>query len=407
MRILFIHSNFPAQFVNLANYYARNPQNEVFFLTAREEGSLPGVKKILYKVAREVQPQTHPYVHSTESAVLQGQAAFRAASQLKQQGLIPDVIYGHSGWGPTLFMKELFPDTPLVCFFEWFYHAHGTDADFDPSQPMTIDDECRIRIKNAPILTDLYSCDHGVSPTHWQHSQFPAEFQGKISVLHDGVNTNFFKPKTDARLKLENPALDLSGENEIITYVARGMEPYRGFPQFMEALAMVQKRRPNCHAVIVGADRVAYGRQRSDGKSYKQHMLETLELDESRIHFTGLLPYTHYLQVLQASSVHVYLTRPFVLSWSMLESMAAGCALVTSATQPVEEVVEDNVNGLLVDFFSPAQVAARIEEVLDDPQRKAAVRNRARETILEKYALDKLLPRQADLLGRIAALRGK
>lgn len=392
MRILFLHSNFPAQFRHLATVLAKDPNNQVVFGTRRQEGAIPGVMKALYHPARDVSPQTHHYVRSLESAILQGQAVCRMAQSLKTNGFEPDIIYGHSGWGPPLFMKDVFPKAKLLCYFEWYYQAHGSDSDFDPSDPLQLDDELRIRIKNAPILLDIASCDRGLSPTHWQRQQFPAELQQKITVMHDGVDTSFFQPSPGAKLVLPTANLDLSHVDELITYVARGMEPYRGFPQFMEAVSIIQKRRPKCHVVVVGEDRVAYGKQLPDGKTYKQQMLETLPLDLSRLHFTGSLPYSQYLQVLQASSVHIYLTRPFVLSWSMLEAMSAGCLVLGSNTAPVTEVIQEGVNGLLVDFFSPTAIADRVDEVFAHPNRMADLRATARETIQTRYDLAKLLP---------------
>ncbi|MGH8000496.1 MAG: glycosyltransferase, partial [Brasilonema sp.] len=188
----------------------------------------------------------------------------------------------------------------------------------------------------------------------------------------------------------------------LVTYVGRGMEPYRGFPQFIEAIAYVQERRPNCHVVIVGAERVCYGKSLPDGGSYKDLMLQKVPLDLSRVHFTGSLPYGQYLQVIQASSVHVYLTRPFVLSWSMIEAMSTGCLVVGSDTAPVTEVIQDGENGLLVDFFSPKQIADRIDEVLDHPTRMAEIRDQARKTVLERYSLADLLPQHIQLVKDIA-----
>jgi glycosyltransferase involved in cell wall biosynthesis len=329
------------------------------------------------------------------------------AEQLKARGFVPDVVYGHSGWGPTLFIKDIFPQAKLLCYFEWFYHAHGTDADFDPSDPLTADDEARIRLKNAPILIDLYSCDRGLSPTYWQRQQFPLEYHSKITVLHDGIDTNFFCPKPGAKLVLPRINLDLSQAEEIVTYVARGMEPYRGFPQFIEAVALLQERRPQCHVVIVGENRVAYGKKLPDGKTYKEVMLEKFPLDLSRVHFTGRLPYPEYLQVLQASSAHVYLTRPFVLSWSMLEVLSAGCLLVASKTAPVTEVIQDGVNGLLVDFFSPQEICDRLEKALSHPDKMAAIRAKARETILERYDLSQLLPQHLQWIQQQEDCNGK
>ncbi|MBD1913208.1 MULTISPECIES: glycosyltransferase family 4 protein [unclassified Leptolyngbya] len=402
MRILFLHSNFPAQFRHLATVLGKDPRNQVVFATSRHEGRIPGVHKVIYQESRPVHPQTHHYVRSLESAVLQGQAAYRSLQQLKAAGFIPDVVYAHSGWGPGLFIKDLFPQSKLCCYFEWFYHAHGSDADFDPADPLDADAEARIRMKNAPILMDLYSCDYGLSPTSWQRQQFPTEFHSKITVRHDGVDTAFFRPKAGAKLRLPTIGLDLSTVDEVVTYSTRGMEPYRGFPQFMEAVALIQARRPNCHVVVVGDDRVVYGKALPDGKTYKQLMLDSLVLDRDRLHFTGSLPYNQYLQVLQASSAHIYLTRPFVLSWSMLEAMATGCLVIGSNTEPVREVIIDGSNGLLVDFFSPTAIADRVDEVLDHRAQFIDVREQARQTILHHYNLAQLLPQHLQWLSNTA-----
>jgi glycosyltransferase involved in cell wall biosynthesis len=408
-KILFLHPNFPAQFRHLARVLGKDPHYDIVFGTKRKQGSIEGVKKIIYNPSRRARPETHHYVRNLENAVLEGQAIYRLATELKKDGFYPDIVYGHSGWGPTLFIKDVFPQAKFLCYFEWFYHAHGSDADFDPNDPINADDEARIRTKNAPILIDLYSCDRGLCPTNWQRQQFPPEFQSKITVLHDGVDTNYFKPQPEAQLILPRLNLDLSEVKEIITYVARGMEPYRGFPQFMEMVEILQKRRPNCHAIVVGENRVAYGKNLPDGKTYKELMLEKLDLDLQKIHFTGLLPYHEYLQVLQASSAHIYLTRPFVLSWSMLESMSTGCLVIASNTPPVKEVIKDGYNGLLVDFFSPEQIADKVIEALDNPGLMQHIRNKARETIVNNYHLPDLLSQHLEWLqkGKITKPKNK
>jgi glycosyltransferase involved in cell wall biosynthesis len=391
MRYLFLHPNFPAQFRHLATVLASDPGNQVVYGTRRQEDSLPNVIKVLYKETGNPDPKTHRYVRPLEAAVWQGQAVYRMAKTLKEQGFVPDIVFAHSGWGPGLFIKDVFPDTRYLCYFEWFYHALGTDADFDPDDPLDEDAVAKIRIKNAPILQDLYACDRGLSPTRWQWQQFPPEYRSKIDVIHDGVDINYFQPVPDSRLILPRIGLDLSSVDEIITYVARGMEPYRGFPQFMEAAYLIQQRRPNAHIIIVGEDRVAYGKTLPDGKTYKQAMLEKFPFDFSRLHFTGPLPYGDYVKVIQSSSAHIYLTRPFVLSWSMLEVMAVGGVVIGSDTSPVKEIIEEGKNGLLVDFFSPLQIAERVDEILEDREKSKAIAQAARETIVENYALDRLL----------------
>ena len=401
MRFLFLHPNFPAQFWKISQALAANPRNEIVFLTAREDGSIAGVRKVLYKTAREVAAQTHPYLKTYEQAILHGQAAYRAMLEEKKRGFYPDVIYGHSGWGTTLFLRDLFPRARFLVNFEWFYNARGADSDFDPEDLPTADDEARLRIRNSSILVDLYSCDAGSCPTKWQHRQFPSEFHSKIEVLHEGIDTAYFKPaEPDAPLVLGKNGLNLSELPEIVTYATRGMEPYRGFPQFIEAVHRLLAARPNCHVVIAGEDRVAYGAALPDGKTYKQELLARFPLDPKRVHFTGLLPYADYLRLLQASHAHVYLTRPFVLSWSVLEAMSAGCLVVASRTAPVEEVLEHEHNGLLVDFFDVEALTATMNRALDERSALTGLREKARQTIQVHYELRDCLKRRVAWMNR-------
>lgn len=403
MRVLFLHPNFPAQFRHVATLLSKDPKNQLVFGTKTENNlQISGVHKAMYSVAREPNPQTHHYIRVLEGAVLQGQAVYRLCDDLKKKGFYPDLVYSHSGWGPSLYVKDAYPRAAHLSYFEWYYNARGADADFDPSEPLNADDFLRIRSKNAPILMDLGHCDWGISPTYWQRSQFPEVFQPRITPLHDGVDTDYFVPKPGAKLVLPDKNLDLSHVDELVTYVARGMEPYRGFPQFIETLGILLERRPNVHAVIVGENRVCYGKAAPQGTTYKDMMLEKVSLDMSRVHFTGGLPYGQYLQVIQASSVHVYLTRPFVLSWSMIEAMSTGCLVLGSDTEPVREVIEDGKNGLLVDFFSPNKIADRIEEVLDHPDRYAEIRQNARKTVLDRYCHATLLPKHIKLMEAVA-----
>jgi len=400
MRILFIHNNFPAQYRHVAAALVKNPDNRVGFLTQRQTGEIPGVTKLLFEPARKAHESTHLYVKPFENAVLEAQAVVRVLQQLKQKGFVPDLVCAHTGWGCGLFVKDVFPDTPLLLYCEWYTQSRGGDFDFDPEAQPAIDDILRYRASNAAMLVDLAACDAGIAPTEWQRSRFPKDFQPKIQVLHDGIDTEYFHPQPGATLKL--PGLDLTGVGEIVTYVARGMDSYRGFPQFIQALALLQARRPHCHAVIVADDRVAYGSKPPDGDSWKSYMLARTALDLGRVHFTGPLPYGVYKQVLQASSAHVYLTRPFVLSWSFLEAMACGCLLVASDTAPVREVLEEGQNGLLVDFFDSQALATRIELALDLGDNGQAIRQAARNTVVARYDLAALLPRHLELFGRLA-----
>jgi len=400
MRFLFIHPNFPSQHGPMASALAADPRNQVVFLTENPNGQLDRVTKVLFKKARPARKETHHYIRGFEDSVLLGQAAFRAAIELKTQGFVPDVIFGHSGWGTTLYMKDVFPKAALICNFEWYYNAHGSDCDFDPAEPINPDDEARIRTKNAPILIDLASCDGGIAPTKWQRDQFPKVFHPLLEVLHEGIDTKYYVPAPGTKAVLPRVGLDLSAAREVVTFVGRGMEPYRGFPQFIEAIHQLLQMRPECHVVIVGEDRVAYGKQLADGKGYKKQMLEKFPLDPARTHFTGMLNYGEYRTILQASSAHVYLTRPFVLSWSFLEAMSAGCLLVASNTAPVLEAMEHEMNGLLVDFFDTSALAQQLDAVLQRPGDYEGIRRKARETAMLKYDRSDLFPRRVKYLLR-------
>lgn len=400
MRVLFMHNNFPAQFRNIAGRLGQNPENEVVYVTAGESWEIPGVKKAMYKTERAVSPQTHLFGRTFERAVITGEAAYRTMRDLREQGFVPDVVMAHSGWGPGLFVKDVWPETKFIGYFEWYYNARNADADFLPDEPMSEADVMRLRSKNAPILMDLAVSEVGVSPTEWQRNQFPAALRPRVGVLHDGVDTRFFSPDPEAVVEVDG--VRLTAADQVITYVARGMEQYRGFPQFMRAASELQKLYPKAHVVIVGQDRVAYGRSLPNGQTYKQKMLADLDFDMSRLHFTGLLPYGEYLKVIRISSAHVYLTVPFVLSWSMLETMSVGGLIVGSRTPPVQEVIRDRENGILVDFFSQEELVNAVGEALEHPERMTDIRQRARRTIVEKYELGTILARQENLLRAVA-----
>ena len=404
MRVLFVHQNFPGQYAHLAAHLAAQPGNEVLFLTQRPNQPLPGVKRIVYKAARKLSPETHKYVRSLEAAVLNGEAVYGVATSLKKAGFVPDIMIGHNGWGETLYLKEAFPDTPLVSYFEFFYRSSGTDIGFDPEFPASTGVRLRAHTLNAVNLIGLQVADVGLTPTQWQRAQYPAIYHDKLRVIHDGIDTSVVKPDPEAFIVLKKAGVRLTAKDEVITYVARNLEPYRGFHIFMRAVPEIQKRRPNAHIVIVGGDEVSYGSSLPNGQTFRKRMLAEVgrHIDPKRLHFLGRIPYAAYLKVLQVSSAHVYLTYPFVLSWSMLEAMAAGCLVIGSRTPPVEEVIRDGHNGLLVDFFSPDGIAEKVEQVLGDAERVPAVRAKARATMIERYDLREFcLTAQLELVTRL------
>lgn len=403
MNILFIHKNFPGQFRNILLALANNPKNNVYFITNNDDFELENVNKIKYTINSPQTMQDNPYLNSYEEAVLHGQAAAKVALELKQSGFTPDVIYGHA-WGPTLFIKHTYPDTPMVCYFEWFYNPDGAEIGFDGRIPNEIG-RSKIKTKNLHLLQDLQNCDAGISPTYWQRKQFPKEYQDKIKVMYDGVDTDFCSPNKEAKFLIKDKNIELTSNDEVITYATRGMEAYRGFPEFMKAVEKLLKKRPNAHFVVGGDDRNCYSPRLENGMTYKEFMLQRLDIDLNRVHFVGGLPYFEYINLLQISSAHVYLTYPFVISWSLLEAMSCGGCVVASNTQPVQEFMKDNYNGLLFDFYNIDEQVKKIEYALDNPKKIKAIRQNARKTIVENYSAKNLLPKQIEYLKSLIRLK--
>ena len=405
MKILFVHQNFPGQYLHLARYLGAIPGNEVIFITQREDADLPGVRKIVYKPQRPPTPGVHHYLSETEAGVLAAQNVARVALELAETGFVPDVMLAHNGWGEPWYLKDVFPDTPLIGYFEFFYRRHGADVGFEPGPPLIFDVGPRIRTKNIGNLLALDAVDFGQCPTKWQKSLYPQEYQSKLHIVHEGIDTQIVAPDPSARYPVPGTDIELTVDDEVVTYVARNLEPYRGFPSFMRSLPAVLAQRPNARVLVVGGDETSYGPPASNGESFRTQMLAELgsALDLTRVHFLGKVPYSSFVRILQISSVHVYLTYPFVLSWSMLEAMSAACVVVGSRTKPVEEVLRDGENGLLVELFSPDEIAHRVVDVLTHPKKYESVRANARQTIVDNYDLRTIcLPAQLRLINMVA-----
>lgn len=313
--------------------------------------------------------------------------------ELKKSGYYPDIIIAHPGWGESLFLKDIWPKAKLGIYCEFFYAMHGADVNFDPEFPSLDEGEaCRLRLKNLNSLLHFEGADAGLSPTYWQASTFPEPFRSKISVSHDGIDTNLIKPNPDIHITL-NGNTKLTKKDEVITFVNRNLEPYRGYHIFMRSLPEILKNRPQARILIVGGDSVSYGSKPKINKSWKDIFIEEIrpkisDRDWERVFFLGNIPYNAYIALLQVSSVHVYLTYPFVLSWSLLEAMSAGCCIVASDTAPVREVIKDDKNGLLIDFFDHKKISDTVSFLLANHEKRQVFGLAARQEAKAKYDLN-------------------
>lgn len=405
MKILFVHQNFPGQFKSLAPTLAARPDTEVVAMCMHEHPLPVPIRVVRYKAARSTSQQIHPWVSDFETKTIRGEAAYRAALALRAEGFQPDVIVAHPGWGESLFLKEVWPRARLGIYCEFFYGAEGRDVGFDPEFELAdAGNPCRMMLKNVNNLLHIEQADAGIAPTHWQADTFPARFREKITVVHDGVDTGRIRPNAGASVKL-GEALSLDRDDEVITFVARNLEPYRGYHIFMRTLPEILRRRPRARVVIVGGTEVSYGAKPPGDKTWRDVFLDEVrgDLDLSRVHFVGTLPYPAFLTLLQLSRVHVYLTYPFVLSWSLLEAMSTGCAIVASDTAPLREAIFHGETGRLTGFFDRQALADEVCGLLDDAGERARLGANARAFAQANYDLKAVcLPRQLEWVDALA-----
>ncbi|PCD78035.1 glycosyltransferase [Pseudothioclava arenosa] len=401
MKILFVHQNFPGQFPHLAPALQRRG-HEVLALTTETNNRPSPVPVIRYRSPEPVEMSSRLTFMYAEVAE-RGLRAARAARQLRdEKGYVPDVIVGHSGWGETLFLKEIWPEARLLIYAEMMYRTTGLDTDFDPEfRRPDFDSRILTTARSAHLIQSMVQADAALAPTEFQAATFQPELRAKITVCHDGIDTTRVCPNPAARLAIPGTDLVFAPGDEVLSFVSRSLEPYRGYHILMRALPDVLSARPKAHVVIVGAEGQSYGGAPKDGVSWKQKFLEEQgdRIDPTRVHFLGRVPYETFLSLLQVSRCHAYLTYPFVLSWSLLEAMAAGCMIVASDTAPVREVIRDGENGWLVDFFDIPGWSRALTEALAAPEQFAPLRAAARQAIVEGYDLHSLcLPRLIDFV---------
>jgi glycosyltransferase involved in cell wall biosynthesis len=395
LNIVFIHPRFPGPFGLLAQVPGKNRNNKTFFITSaafKDAGNIPGVTKLVF-------PQTPPAQHHTDipkAEIQPGLAVAHILAGLKRQQIVPDLIIGHSGSGTAFYVKDVFPHTPFLCFFEWY---HTPDTVQDISTPVTGSDLKRrmdLRNRNLAILSDLCACDHGICPTAWQKDQFPEPFHKKLSVVHPGIDTHVFHPRKDQRFKTD--FLDLSEAKHLITYTTNTLAPYMGFWQFMAALPDVLKLKPGTHIVIAGADRIVLETSSGGKKSYKSMICEKMDLNSKQVHFLENLSHDHYVTLLQASSVHVCIDSPLRVSPSLLQAMSCECLVMAPDISPVKEIITDGTNGIIVDFSTPVTISKKILACLNYPSFMKPLKQKARQTVIENHALEKTLPLHLEIM---------
>ena len=412
MRILLIHQNFPGQYKHLGPALAARG-DEVVALTpkVKEPINWNGVRVLPYSVSRSSTKGIHPWVVSFETKVIRGEACYQAAIKLREKGFQPDVILTHFGWGESLFLKDVWPDARIGLYCELFYNRESDSINFD-SEFAAGSPELRplkLRMENLNNHLHFNVAEAGLSPTQYQAATYPSSFREDITITHDGVDTKHVKPNPDAVLKVSEDR-SLRRKDEVITFINRNLEPYRGYHVFMRALPELLRKRPNAQIVLIGDDGVSYGGRPPKGKTWKQIFIDEVrseisDADWQRVHFLGRVPYGVFLSVLQVSRVHVYLTYPFVLSWSLIEAMSTEYAIVASDTAPVKEVIKNGKTGVLVDFFDSKALVRRIDSLLKDDARRTNLGAAARAFVVKNYDLQsRCLPAQLKWVDKLAKL---
>jgi glycosyltransferase involved in cell wall biosynthesis len=391
-KYLFIHQNFPGQFKHLAPALAARGHEVVGLGMNEPTAAMPGVRYFRHAIDEAAQSRAREQrqFQDLQGKVLRGESAAARLEWIKEQGFTPDVIFVHPGWGEALFVKDVFPRARLLVYAEYYYQSEGGDSFFDPefSQRSTAAMQ-KLRLRNTHLLHALAAADGALAPTAFQRDRHPAGLRERITVIHDGIDTDRFQPDAGASVHLRSAGLTLRAGDEVVVFVARQLEPYRGYHILMRALPALLARRPNAQVVIVGGDGVRSGAAPPKGQTWKQIFRDEVadRIDGARVHFVGKVPHEVLTQLMQVAAVYTYLTYPFVLSWSLMEAMSCGCLIVASDTTPVREVIEHGRNGLLVDFFDHQALAAAVADALERRDSLRALREAARQTIVKRYDL--------------------
>jgi glycosyltransferase involved in cell wall biosynthesis len=394
MHILFVHQNYPAQFGHIADHLTRHHGFRCTFVSERPAGRVGAIERIQYRRKGGATARSHYCSRTFENATWHTHAVYQALKA--RPDIRPDLVVGHSGFGSTLFLRELY-DCPILNYFEYFYRVRDSDMDFRPDFPPSELSRLRTRARNATILLDLENCDLGYSPTGWQRDRLPATYHDKVRVVFDGIDTALWRPMPGLPRRLG--ALELPAGKKVVTYATRGMESMRGFDIFMRVAKRLCDLRDDVVFLIAGEDRVCYGGDQAvtGGKSFKEWVLARDDYDLSRFVFTGLIPPPLLARLFNLSDLHLYLTVPFVLSWSLLDALACGATVLASDTAPVREMIAHGENGLLVDFFDVDGWVEAANRVLDRPGDFKPLGLAGARMIRDRYSLEACLPQMLAL----------
>ena len=388
MKFLFVHQNMPGQYRELVKWLVGQGGHEIVFLTQRKDApNVNGVRNVIYTTHHKAAEDAYGLSKTWENAAGNGYGAVRALEKIVADGFMPDIVIGHVGWGELSFFREVLPDTPIIGFFEYYYSVRGGSVGFDPEYPIGADAPFIMASNNTVPLYNLEQVTLGHSPTYWQRDRFPKSFHDRLYVCHDGIRTDTIRPDPNAFINLGRLDRPVTAKDEVITYMARNLEITRGFHKFMRALPAIQRARPNARTIVIGGNAASYGKQVDHPGGLRGQMEAEVGhlLDWDRLHFVGQVPYEDYKRIIQVSSCHIYLTMPFVLSWSLLECMAMEATIVASDVAPVREAMTHGKHGLLVDYFEPQALADQVIDVLKRPKKYAHLGKAARKHVVKTY----------------------
>ena len=403
MHVLFVHQSYPAQFGHVAARLVAEQGYRCTFVSEKPPATGP-VELIQYRTRGGATKHNHFCTRTFENSVHHALGVYEALKA--RPDVRPDLVVGHSGFGSTLYLRELYPDTPVINYFDYYYHTRDSDLDFRPEFKVGEMGRLRALTRNAMLLLDLDACTAGYSPTHWQRGRLPEEFRPKVQVIHDGIDTQLWKPSDADRAGPRRVGdWTVPAGTRLVTYVARGFEAMRGFDIFMKVAKRLCDLRGDVVFAVVGEDRVCYGGddQFTGGKTFKQWVLAQDRYDLSRIRFLGRLPPQDLSRLLGMSDLRLYLTTPFVLSWSLLNAMACGAPVLASDTAPVREVVAHGDTGLLAPFYDLDRWCELAGAVLDDPAAFRPLGESARRLIRSDYDVEVCLPRMLKLYQDVAS----